>query len=100
MVEGARLEIVYTAKTVSRVQIPSSPPFLTYSFFEIQTPCGGVAEWLNAAVSKTVRRVFPVSRVQIPPPPPHLNAKRYSFFICACAHSSLLEQKSHQCFVL
>jgi hypothetical protein len=28
-----------------------------------------VAEWLNAAVSKTVRRRFGVSRVRIPPPP-------------------------------
>ncbi len=33
-------------------------------------PRGGVAERLNAAVSKTVRRVIPVSRVRIPPPPP------------------------------
>jgi hypothetical protein len=32
--------------------------------------CGEVAEWLNAAVSKTVRRVTPVSRVRIPPSPP------------------------------
>ena len=30
--------------------------------------CGGVAEWLNAAVLKTVRPVR-VSGVQIPPPP-------------------------------
>ena len=34
------------------------------------TPCGGVAEWLNAAVSKTVYPVFPGTRVRIPPPPP------------------------------
>ena len=33
-------------------------------------PCGGVAEWLNAAVSKTVSPVLPVTRVRIPPPPP------------------------------
>jgi hypothetical protein len=28
-----------------------------------------VAEWLNAAVSKTVRRRLGASRVRIPPPP-------------------------------
>ena len=32
--------------------------------------CGGVAEWLNAAVSKTVSPVTRVTRVRIPPPPP------------------------------
>ena len=31
--------------------------------------CGGVAEWLNAAVSKTVSGVKPLTRVRIPPPP-------------------------------
>src|SRR3954452_23551172 len=30
---------------------------------------GGVAEWLNAAVSKTVSGVKPLTRVRIPPPP-------------------------------
>ena len=34
------------------------------------TPRGGVAEWLNAAVSKTVLPVSLVTRVRIPPPPP------------------------------
>ena len=33
-----------------------------------RTP-GGVREWLNRAVSKTVERVTPVPRVRIPPPP-------------------------------
>ena len=33
-------------------------------------PHGGVPEWLNGAVSKTVVRVTPVPRVRIPPPPP------------------------------
>ena len=37
--------------------------------------CGGVAEWLNAAVLKTVRPVR-VSGVRIPPPPP-LNSKEH-----------------------
>lgn len=63
------------AKSVSRVQIPDSPPvafsrralFLDGAPF---TPCGGVAEWLNAAVSKTVYPVSPGTRVRIPPPPP------------------------------
>ena len=32
MVEGARLESVYTANTVSGVRIPDSPPFF---YFEI-----------------------------------------------------------------
>ena len=35
-----------------------------------RTPCGGVAERLNAAVSKTVSPVTPVTRVRIPAPPP------------------------------
>ena len=30
------------------------------------TPCGGVAEWLNAAVSKTVSPVTRVTRVSNP----------------------------------
>ena len=34
------------------------------------TPCGGVAEWTIAAVSKTVYPVSPGTRVRIPPPPP------------------------------
>ena len=34
------------------------------------TPSGGVAEWLNAAVSKTVYPTFSGTRVRIPPPPP------------------------------
>ena len=34
-----------------------------------RSPYGGVAEWLNAAVSKTVWP-FRVTRVRIPPPPP------------------------------
>src|SRR5436305_227095 len=32
-------------------------------------PIGGVPEWLNGAVSKTVVRVTPAPRVRIPPPP-------------------------------
>jgi hypothetical protein len=35
--------------------------------------CGGVAEWLNAAVLKTVR-LERVSGVRIPPPPPLLKS--------------------------
>jgi hypothetical protein len=31
--------------------------------------CGEVAEWLNAAVSKTVTSVIPASGVRIPPSP-------------------------------
>ena len=31
---------------------------------------GEVAEWLNAAVSKIVLQVFPVTWVRIPPSPP------------------------------
>ncbi len=47
------------AKSVSRVQIPDSPPELPAARIHLDcvpffTPCGGVAEWLNAAVSKTV----------------------------------------------
>ena len=35
----------------------------------LKRPSGGVAEWLNAAVSKTVMGRFGPSRVRIPPPP-------------------------------
>ena len=50
-------------KRVSGVQIPVSPPLS-------QPPCGGVAERLNAAVSKTVSPITSVTRVRIPAPPP------------------------------
>ena len=44
-------------KSVSRVQIPDSPPVNSKAGLRacfVFTPRGGVAEWLNAAVSKTV----------------------------------------------
>src|SRR3954453_13163956 len=47
---------------VSRAASLPSPGELVASF-------GGVAEWLNAAVSKTVSGVKPLTRVRIPPPP-------------------------------
>ena len=48
------------------------------------TPSGGVAEWLNAAVSKTVYPTFSGTRVRIPPPPP------FTFEQCgACVPGSL-----------
>ena len=72
------------AKSVSGVRIPISPPEYfrprQRGLFQIEymrgpesrgpIPCGGVAEWLNAAVSKTVLPVTRVTRVRIPPPPP------------------------------
>ena len=67
------------AKSVSGVQIPASPPDNSNEPLRLVslwrpvrriTPSGGVAEWLNAAVSKTVSPVTPVTRVRIPPPPP------------------------------
>lgn len=58
------------AKSVSRVQIPDSPPELSVAPQGATSPFGGVAEWLNAAVSKTVYPVSPGTRVRIPPPPP------------------------------
>jgi hypothetical protein len=43
----------------------------------VDTLSGGeVAEWLNAAVSKTVTSVIPASGVRIPPSPPPLSAIR------------------------
>ena len=36
---------------------------------------GEVAEWLNAAVSKIVLQVFPVTWVRIPPSPPEKVSK-------------------------
>jgi hypothetical protein len=38
---------------------------------------GEVAEWLNAAVSKTVTSVIPASGVRIPPSP-HLGASQHA----------------------
>ncbi len=35
-VEGARLEIVYTAQTVSRVRIPLSPPAFALTSFHLR----------------------------------------------------------------
>ena len=69
------------AKSVSGVRIPISPPvifrkrlFWALSFspapLAADTYLGRVAERLNAAVSKTVLPVLPVTRVQIPPLPP------------------------------
>lgn len=61
-------------KSVSGVQIPDSPPAPSHGLLPpngpCSIPCGGVAEWLNAAVSKTVYPVSPGTRVRIPPPPP------------------------------
>ena len=37
-----------------------------------RNPCGGMPEWLNGAVSKTVVRVtVPGVRIPLPPPIPH-----------------------------
>ena len=68
--EGARLEIVYTSKAY-----PGFKSRTLRHYIWRQDSCaamcpGGVAEWSNAAVSKTV---YPVrgTRVRIPPPPPY-----------------------------
>lgn len=67
-------------KSVSGVQIPDSPPVPSHGLLPpngpCSIPCGGVAEWLNAAVSKTVYPVSPGTRVRIPPPPPVALFKR------------------------
>ena len=61
-------------KRVSGVQIPVSPP--------LKPPRGEVAERLNAAVSKTVLPVNPVTRVRIPASPPLQTTSRPgTFFI-------------------
>ena len=69
-------------------RIWGSNPHLSARLFHLRviiyahTPCGGVAEWLNAAVSKTVSPVTRVTRVRIPPPPPeHPKPRRRGFFI-------------------
>ncbi len=69
-------------------RIWGSNPHLSARLFHLRviiyahTPCGGVAEWLNAAVSKTVSPVTRVTRVRIPPPPPeHPKPWRRGFFI-------------------
>jgi hypothetical protein len=46
----------------------------------VDTLCHGeVAEWLNAAVSKTVTSVIPASGVRIPPSPRFLACQHFSF---------------------
>ena len=80
LAEGARLEIVYAPKGYLGFESPSLRQTYPASLFQARfdmapleaahRPCGGVAEWLNAAVSKTVSPVLPVTRVRIPPPPP------------------------------
>jgi hypothetical protein len=45
----------------------------------LQNQCGGVAEWLNAAVLKTVR-LERASGVRIPPPPPDAQYSCLEFF--------------------
>lgn len=95
------------AKSVPRVRIPISPPeeprvltrdykdeiALSGGYYSSKpqrphrkpkrsTPRGGVAEWLNAAVSKTVLPVTRVTRVRIPPPPPvNFSAPLGAFFV-------------------
>ena len=54
-------------KSVSRVQIPDSPPVNSKAGLRacfVFTPRGGVAEWLNAAVSKPFG-LYKVTRVRI-----------------------------------
>ena len=59
--------------------IRGSNPRLSATF---QPPCGEVAERLNAAVSKTVLPVNPVTRVRIPASPPvQLTSQPGTFFI-------------------
>lgn len=95
------------AKSVPRVRIPISPPEQPRALArnhkdtivlpdgnysskperphlksKRSTPRGGVAEWLNAAVSKTVLPVTRVTRVRIPPPPPVLKQKRPKALFC------------------
>lgn len=83
-------------KSVSGVQIPDSPPAPSHSPLPrtglCSIPCGGVAEWLNAAVSKTVYPVSPGTRVRIPPPPPvyfpgEPSVARFSLWIAKNQHS-------------
>lgn len=50
----------------------------TWLRYNFGTPySGGVAEWLNAAVSKTVYPVLPGTRVRIPPPPPDITGSKH-----------------------
>ena len=88
LAEGARLEIVYAPKAYLGFESPSlrhlftpSPSLHAGDFFigagaapstkmRSTTEYGGMAEWLNAAVSKTVLPVTQVTRVRIPLPPP------------------------------
>ena len=71
----------------------SSPPGAAESLPSPAHP-GGVREWLNRAVSKTVERVTPVPRVRIPPPPLRAGHRRSQdgapALLCPCVRGSSL----------
>ena len=92
------------AKSVSGVRIPISPPvifrkrlFWALSFspapLVADTYFGRVAERLNAAVSKTVLPVLPVTRVQIPPLPPAYKGLPLAGLFYTCSQSSYEQEK-------
>ena len=92
------------AKSVSGVRIPISPPvifrkrlFWALSFspapLVADTYFGRVAERLNAAVSKTVLPVLPVTRVQIPPLPPAYKGLLLAGLFYACSQSAYEQEK-------
>ena len=54
LAEGARLEIVYAPKAHPGFESPTLRQSFPRRPMAPLSPFGGVAEWLNAAVSKTV----------------------------------------------
>src|SRR5229473_643573 len=57
---------------------------------------GGVAEWLNAAVLKTVR-LERVSGVRIPPPPPSFLSNESELGVLAAPHSFIIKPSRSDC---
>ncbi len=71
------MEIVYAPKAYLGFESPSlrqinlsAVSHGAFSYDLLGRTLGGVAEWLNAAVSKTVWPATRVTGVRIPPPPP------------------------------
>ena len=102
-VPGVRIPISPPDFTACKRMSPKRTPLtksllVAHKPLRRHTPCGGVAEWLNAAVSKTVSPVTRVTRVRIPPPPPVSNEERFGALFLYLRASSERNQTPNRCF--